>query len=56
MFEGVPPWELREQVEGLAQLFELTQRMVLNPKCKAALVLPALQTQLAAGVAAWGRR
>jgi hypothetical protein len=55
VFEGVPPWELRDQVEGLAQLSELTQKMMLNPRWQWALVLPALQTQLSAGVAAMGQ-
>ena len=31
-YNGVPPAELREQAEGLAQLFELTERTVRNPK------------------------
>ena len=42
VFGGVPLGELREQVEGLVQLFELTERMVRNPKWKASLVLPTL--------------
>ena len=32
VFEGVPPEELRGQIEALAQMFDITQKMVVNPK------------------------
>ena len=54
VFEGVLPGELRGQIEGLAQQFDITQKMVVNPRWQWALVLPALHTQLSAGVAAMG--
>ena len=55
VFEGVPPEDMRAQIEALAQMFDITQKMVVNPKWQSALVLPALHTQLSAGVAAMGQ-
>ena len=56
MFEGVPPKEMRGQIEALAQMFDITQKMVINPKWQWALVLHALHAQLTAGAAAMGQR
>ena len=45
---------MREQIEALAHMFVITQKMVSNPKWQAALVLPALHAQLARGAAEMG--
>ena len=33
MFEGVLPENMREQIEALAHMFDITQKMVSIPKC-----------------------
>jgi hypothetical protein len=55
VLEGLEAADLRQQIEGIAQLFEITERMVRVPGWNAKIVLPTLQTQLAAGVGAMGQ-
>ena len=33
VFEGVLPENMREQIEALAHMLDITQEMVSNPKC-----------------------
>ena len=56
MLKGVPPAEMRAEITGIAQLFELTKGLVKDSTSwKPALVLPALQFCLSAGANAMGQ-
>ena len=44
VLEGVEACDLRQQVDGIAQLFEVTERMVRVTGWNAEIVLPTLQT------------